>query len=148
MERARAASMPTGRSLQNRNRSAPPPKIINIHPAKYKAWRSHEPRRIETESGRRRAGPGRRRTESRYIEEPGRSRIKISHRRGSEYHKPVEIYYDEEESSDSDRESIIDVSSSRYVDISDSGHPCGAELILQPRVGDSERALQPLLNWM
>lgn len=183
----------------------------------------------------------RRRIESRYIKEPGRPRIKISHRRGSEYHRrstysaqhfdqilnsrlshtepikhryagrvrelrrprPVKKYDYEESthlnSEDSEhrderslplsfnffdpyeefqeslaqtsllsldrgrirgsktivgdesktyRERIIDVSSSRYINISDSGRRCGAELISQRPAGESERDLQPLLNWM
>ena len=62
MERARTASMPVGRSLQNSNRSASPPNIVTIHPAKYKRWQSHG-------SGRRRTESIHGRTESRYIEE-------------------------------------------------------------------------------
>ena len=183
---------------------------------------------------------GRRRTESRYIKEPGKPRIKISHRRGCEYHKrsaygaqhfdqtlnpgllDTERIYngrsndgvlfrkrsvakfkhvDAAFSSDSEdersrlpsvgfafnffdpyensqrsfaqisstslgrgrirgpksidgneskaySESIIDVLSSRYVDISDPGQSCRAELSSQPQARASERGLQPLLTWM
>lgn len=46
------------------------------------------------------------------------------------------------------RESIFNVSSSRYTNRSDLGLPCEAELVLQPLAGASERSLHPLLNWM
>ena len=212
--------------------SRPPPTIVPIDPEAYYPSPRHD--------------SGRRRTESRYINEPGRSKIKISHRRASEYRKRS-IYsaqhfdqaldpglfhtkhnfnpYPEtrsrrpepvishgggrsrvrccrvvsEDSEDEDRpssplsvgfsfksfdpheksqgssaqisltspgrgrisgsksivgdesktyrESIINVSSSRYINSSDPGQSCGAELILQPPAR-GERSLQPLLNWM
>ena len=200
----------------------------------------HIPMNPEVDNTSPRHGFSRRRTESRYVKEPERSRIKISHRRGGEYHndestystqhftqtlsprpfdaRPTDYYVhgpedlhtyeDEEESSsmhsedsvDEDershpltmgfpfkffdpyeksqesfaqtsltslgrgrirgsksivgdesksyRETIINVSSSRYVGISDSGQSCRAELILQPPAGRSEKGLSPLLNWI
>ena len=183
---------------------------------------------------------GRRRTESRYIKELGKPRIKISHRRGCEYHKrsaygaqhfdqtlnpglldaervyngrsnnkisysnvrdlipkrkEVDTFSDSEDErsrplsvgfsfnffdpyeksqkifaqisstslgrgrirgpksidgneSKAYSESIIDVLSSRYVDISDPGQSCRAELSSQPQAREPERGLQPLLTWM
>ena len=229
--RTHTASMAVGRSLQSPPQSTPPPKLVPLYPEAYNTSPRHD--------------FGRRRTESRYIKEPGRSRIKISHRRGSDYHTqntyspqqfiqtldpklfdPESInhqspiyenlpspeavdpheheegsphlhsedledkdersfplsfgfsfdFFDPYEKSQESfaqtsltslgrgrirgskgivgdesktyRESIIDVSSSRYVNISDPGQSCGAELILQPPAGESERSLQPLLSWM
>ena len=46
------------------------------------------------------------------------------------------------------RESIFNISSSRYTNFSDRGLPCEAELNVQPPAAASQRSLHPLLNWM